>query len=388
MKTKLFFKPFAAIIAVGILVGCGPQSGIKLAEGVEYPTSSNFSKEMNGKEVSLYTLTNKNGLRADITNYGGKIVSLFVPDKDGVIDDIVTGYHTLDEFITSGEPYFGAIIGRYGNRIAKGEFTLDDETYTLATNNGENHLHGGPEGFHAVVWDANQTDGQTLVLTYLSEHMEEGYPGNLSVQVTYELNDNDELVISYLATTDHKTLVNLTNHAFFNLAGEGSSSINNHYLKINADYFTPVDEGLIPTGEISPVEGTPFDFREFTQIGERVESDHQQMIYGQGYDHNFVLKADTPTDELNFAAAVYDPESGRLMEVFTKEPGIQFYGGNFLTGNETGKRGEAYLHRSSFCLETQHFPDSPNHPHFPSTTLEVGQQYNTTTVYRFGIMNQ
>jgi aldose 1-epimerase len=385
MKTKFNLILLIVMITSVWMTSCTTQSGTQLAEGAVYPDASKFESVINGKQTSLYTLVNANGLRADITNYGGRVVSLFVPDRNGVFDDIVTGYHSIDEFVASEELYFGAIIGRYGNRIGNGTFSINDEQYTLAANNGENHLHGGPGGFHAVVWDATQVDGQTLVLTYLSEHMEEGYPGNLNVEVTYHLNNNDELVITYNAVTDSHTVVNLTNHAFFNLAGEGSSSINNHFLKINADYYTPVDQGLIPTGEIATVEGTPFDFREFRQIGERIDSDHQQMVFGMGYDHNFVLNHPDNSDELNFAAAIYDPVSGRLMEVLTQEPGLQFYGGNFLSGNETGKRGEAYVHRSSFCLETQHFPDSPNKPNFPSTVLEPGQQYNTVTVYRFRV---
>jgi aldose 1-epimerase len=385
MKTKFNLILLIVMITSVWMTSCTTQSGTQLAEGAVYPDASKFESVINGKQTSLYTLVNANGLRADITNYGGRVVSLFVPDRNGVFDDIVTGYHSIDEFVASEELYFGAIIGRYGNRIGNGTFSINDEQYTLAANNGENHLHGGPGGFHAVVWDATQVDGQTLVLTYLSEHMEEGYPGNLNVEVTYHLNNNDELVITYNAVTDSHTVVNLTNHAFFNLAGEGSSSINNHFLKINADYYTPVDQGLIPTGEIATVEGTPFDFREFRQIGERIDSDHQQMVFGMGYDHNFVLNHPENSDELNFAAAIYDPVSGRLMEVLTQEPGLQFYGGNFLSGNETGKRGEAYVHRSSFCLETQHFPDSPNKPNFPSTLLEPGQQYNTVTVYRFRV---
>ncbi|TVQ03645.1 MAG: galactose mutarotase [Balneolaceae bacterium] len=366
-------------------MACSKDDSFKLADGVTLPLAENFVKDIDGKTVSLYTLQNQHGLRADITNYGGRIVSLLVPDKDNVFDDIVTGYHTIDEFIQSEEAYFGALIGRYGNRIGQARFEIDGEEYELNANNGPNSLHGGPGGFHNVVWDAEQPDGQTLVLTYLSPHLEEGFPGNLQTTVTYVLNDDNELVISYHAETDRATHINLTSHAFFNLAGEGSSTINDHFLRINADHFTPVDESLIPTGEIQPVENTPLDFREYHQIGERIQSDHPQMVYGNGYDHNFVLNPNNNSDELNFAASVYDPVSRRKMEVYTSEPGMQFYGGNFLSGNEVGKRGEPYLHRSSFCLETQHFPDSPNQPGFPSTLLLPGEEYYTTTVYKFSV---
>ena len=367
------------------MMACSQNHSLKLADGVTFPLAENFETEINDQSVRLYTLQNNHGLRADITNYGGRIVSLFVPDKDHVFGDIVTGYHSIEEFVQSEEAYFGALIGRYGNRIALARFEIDSEEYQLNANNGPNSLHGGPGGFHNVVWDAEQPDGQTLVLTYLSPHLEEGFPGNLQTEVTYVLNADNELVIRYRAETDRATHVNLTSHAFFNLAGEGSSSINNHYLKINADHFTPVDEQLIPTGEIQPVENTPLDFREYQQIGERIESNHPQMVYGSGYDHNFVLNPNSNTGALNFAASVYDPGSRRKMDVLTSEPGIQFYGGNFLTGNETGKRGEPYLHRTSFCLETQHFPDTPNQPGFPSTLLLPGEEYATTTVYRFSV---
>lgn len=385
MRTHKIHSIIIVVAILNILTGCKDDRQQKLADGVVHPQAENFSTIIDDKPVELYTLENKNGIRVDITNYGGRIISLLVPDKDGVFDDVVTGYHSIDEFLASEEIYFGALIGRFGNRIGNARFTIDDEEYILPANNGPNHLHGGPGGFHTVVWDAMQPNEKTLVLKYLSKNMEEGYPGNLQTQIVYELTDDDELVITYTAATDRKTHVNLTSHAFFNLAGEGRKTINDHFLKINADYYTPVDEGLIPTGEIEAVEGTPFDFREFRQIGERVNEDHQQLIYGQGYDHNFVLNISTETDSPEFAAAVYDPESGRKMEVFTTEPGLQFYGGNFLSGQEVGKRGEPYLHRTSFCLETQHFPDSPNKPDFPSTLLGPGEKYSTKTIYRFSI---
>lgn len=366
---------FLAIIA---LFGCSQQSN---QPGLIDETT--FSGMLDGKKVSLYTLKNDNGVVTQITNFGGRVVSLWVPDKKGDFEDIVTGYNTLDGYLNSKEIYYGALIGRYGNRIAKGEFTLNDTVYTLVQNNGENHLHGGTKGFNDVVWDASQTDAQTLVLTYTSPHMEEGYPGNLDVKVQYQLTNENELKIEYWATTDRPTPVNLTHHSFFNLKGDGNGTINDHILQINADFYTPVDEGLIPTGEIAPVEGTPMDFRAPTAIGERVDDDFEQLEYGLGYDHNWVL---VPAESgLNFAARVVEPESGRAMEVYTNEPGLQFYGGNFLDGSDTGKYGKPYEFRTSFALETQHFPDSPNQPEFLSTILEPGEEYYSVCVYRFGV---
>lgn len=365
---------FLAIIA---LFACAQQP--KQPEVIDENT---FSGIIDGKEVNLYTLKNENGLMAQLTNFGGRVVSLWVPDKHGNFDDIVTGYNTLDGYLNSNEIYYGALIGRYGNRIAKGQFVLNDTTYTLVQNNGENHLHGGTKGFNDVVWNATQPDEQTLVLTYTSPHMEEGYPGNLEVKVQYKLTDEDELKIEYWASTDRPTPVNLTHHSFFNLKGDGNGTINDHLLQINADFYTPVDKGLIPTGEIVAVEGTPMDFRAPTAIGERVDNDFEQLKFGGGYDHNWVL---VPAEsDLNFAARVVEPASGRTMEVYTNEPGLQFYGGNFLDGSDTGKYGKPYEFRASFCLETQHFPDSPNQPDFPSTILEPGKEYYSVCVYKFG----
>ena len=366
---------FLAIIA---LFGCSQQP-----QQPDLIDENTFSGKLDGKEVNLYTLKNTNGVAAQITNFGGRVVSLWVPDKNGNFDDIVTGYNTLDGYLNSNEIYYGALIGRYGNRIAKGEFTLNDTVYSLVQNNGENHLHGGTKGFNDVVWDAGQTDAQTLVLTYTSPHMEEGYPGNLDVKVQYQLTDENELKIEYWAATDRSTPVNLTHHSFFNLKGDGNGTVNDHLLQINADFYTPVDEGLIPTGEILPVEGTPMDFRAPTAIGERVDADFEQLKYGLGYDHSWVL---VPAESgLNFAARVVEPASGRTMEVYTNEPGLQFYGGNFLDGSDTGKYGKPYEFRTSFCLETQHFPDSPNQPDFPSTILKPGEEYYSVCVYKFGV---
>ncbi len=340
-----------------------------------------FEKEVDGKQVRLFTLKNKAGVVAQITNYGGRVAALWLPDRLGNYEDVVLGYPGLDGFLSSKEKYFGALIGRYGNRIAKGKFSLNGQTYSLATNNGANHLHGGNKGYDAVIWDAKQTDGQTLELRYVSEHMEEGYPGKLTVKVRYQLTDADELKIEYWATTDRPTVINLTHHSFFNLKGQGNGDINGHLLQINAPYYTPVDEGLIPTGVIASVEGTPMDFRQLTPIGKRVDADFEQLKFGGGYDHNFVLNQSLRG--LNFAARVVEPVSGRSMEVYTNEPGLQFYGGNFLDGSITGKQSKTYGFRGAFCLETQHFPDSPNHAHFPSTVLDPGEEYYSICVYKF-----
>ncbi|RYC52619.1 aldose epimerase family protein [Flagellimonas olearia] len=343
----------------------------------------NFEKIVDGKPVSLYVLENDQGTVAEITNYGGKVVSLWLPDKSGNYEDVVLGHENIEDFLNAKEKYFGALIGRYGNRIAHGKFTLDGKEYTLATNNGANSLHGGNKGFDAVVWDAEQVDGQTLELTYLSKDGEEGYPGNLSVRVLYQLTDANELKIEYWATTDQSTVVNLTHHSFFNLHGAGNGTINDHLLQIHAAHYTPVDAGLIPTGEIAAVEGTPFDFQESKPIGAELEVKNQQLDYGMGYDHNFVLEQNG--EGLNYAAKVVEPTSGRALEVYTNEPGLQFYGGNFLDGSIVGKEGKAYEFRTAFCLETQHFPDSPNQPNFPSTRLDPGEEYYSICVYKFSV---
>lgn len=341
-----------------------------------------FKTEHDGKTVALYTLRNANGLVTQITNYGGKVVNLWTPDKSGDFADIVIGYETSAEYLKTTEIYYGTIIGRYGNRIANGQFTLNDSVYTLATNNMPNHLHGGIKGFNNVVWDAKKLDDQTLELTYLSVDGEEGYPGNLNVKVVYKLTDENELKVEYWATTDKPTPVNLTQHSFFNLKGAGNGDVNDHVMQIMADSFTPVDSTLIPTGEIATVDGTPFDFRTPTAIGARINEDHIQLKYGNGYDHNWVLnKAETG---LTHAAKVLEPTSGRTLEVYTNEPGIQFYGGNFMTGKDTGK-GKIFAYRGAFCLETQHFPDSPNKPQFPSTILNPGLEYYSVCVYKFGV---
>ena len=371
-------KNFLAVLTVVLFFSCAKQP----AQPVLIDEAT-FKTEHDGKTMELFTLKNANGLVAQITNYGGKVVNLWTPDKNGDFGDIVTGYSTPAEYLNTTEIYYGTLIGRYGNRIAKGQFTLNDTVYSLATNNAPNHLHGGVKGFNNVVWDAKKIDDQTLELTYLSVDGEEGYPGNLNVKVVYTLTNDNELKIEYWATTDKTTHVNLTHHSFFNLKGAGNGDINDHILTINADGFTPVDSTLIPTGEIAPVEGTPFDFRTATAIGARIAEENQQLKYGGGYDHNWVVnKAEAG---LNYAAKVVEPASGRTMEVLTNEPGLQFYGGNFMTGKDVGKGGKAYAYRGAFCLETQHFPDSPNKPEFPTTVLNPGQEYYSVCVYKFGV---
>lgn len=349
-------------------------------------TVAPFGKMPDGRAVSLYTLVNTSGMKADITNYGGIIVRLSTPDRRGRLDDIVLGYDSLDGYLKA-TPYFGALIGRVGNRIAHGRFTLDGKTYTLATNNTPGnipcHLHGGNVGFDKVLWQAeplvrNGTAG--LRLTYRSPDGEEGYPGNLMVTVTYWLGNDDSLKIEYVATTDKPTPVNLTQHSYFNLKGSGD--ILGHVLMIKASRMTPVNAGLIPTGAIAPVRDTPFDFTSPHAIGERVNAADEQIRLGGGYDHNWVLDRASPALEL--VATVCEPVSGRTMEIWTKEPGLQFYCGNFLDGSSIGKHGHAYGFRAGFCLETQHYPDSPNQTGFPSIILRPGQTYATETVYRFG----
>lgn len=345
---------------------------------------SAFQTTRDGKSVDLYTLQNRQGQVAQITNYGGKLVSLFVLDKNGRLGDVVLGYSSLDDYVTRTAS-MGAIIGRVANRIAGGQFTLEDNVYTLAKNNGANHIHGGNKGFRDVVWDAQQTDERTLDLHYLSVEGEEGYPGNLDVQVRYTLTVESELRIDYTATTDKVTVINLTNHAFFNLAGESQGDILNHELQVAADQYTPVDAQSIPTGERLPVAGTPFDFMVPHTMGERIHDDNAQLRYGKGYDINFVLNRSG--EGLLFAARVYEPVTGRVMEVFTTEPGLQFYTGNNLTDKDLGKSGITYKPYTGFCLETQHFADAPNKPQFPSVVLQPGQTFKSSTVYKFSVMH-
>ena len=337
-----------------------------------------------GQSVDLYTLRNVHGVEAKITNYGGILVSLKVPDRNGKFDDVVLGFNDLDTYL-KGHPYFGALIGRYGNRIAKGRFTLNGVEYKLAVNNGENTLHGGIKGFDKVVWTGKEMKtkaGPAVVLTYLSKDGEEGYPGNLNVRVVYTLTNNNELKIEYSATTDKDTVTNLTHHSYFNLAGEGNGDILSHLVTINGSRFLPTDAGSIPTGELRKVAGTPFDFLTAHAIGERINQDEEQLKLGNGYDHTWIINGRSGT--LRLAATAYESTSGRTMQVWTTEPGVQFYTGNFLDGTLTGKSGKIYQRRFGFCFETQHYPDSPNHPAFPTTTLKKGATYRSTTIYRFG----
>jgi len=348
------------------------------------PTSINmnsgFNKIIDQKQVHLYTLKNKNGMEALITNFGGRLVSLYVPDKSNKLIDVIQGFSSVEGYQKSTEPYFGATIGRYGNRIAKGKFVLEGKSYTLYLNNGPNTLHGGKKGFQDVMWDAVQPDSSSIELSYLSKDMEEGFPGNLKVKVIYTLTDDNSLKISYQASTDKTTIVNLTNHAFFNLNGENSGTILNHRVQIKADRYTPIDSTFIPTGSLEDVAGTPFDFRKGYLIGSRINDHNEQLSNGKGYDHNFVLN---PHSTRTSVASVIGDKSGIVMEVFTDQPGLQFYSGNFMQAKNTMKGGHKDEYRTAFAMETQHFPDSPNQPSFPSTVLKPGEVYQSTSVYKF-----
>ena len=388
MKLSLFL--FLSVLSITIITGCNNSSNNSITSNTDstsktkamIPDKKNFEDTVDGKQTDLYVLKNHNGMTAAITNYGGRLVSLLVPDKDGKMTDVVVGFNSLEDYAKSTESYFGATIGRVGNRIAKGEFSLDGKKYTLFKNNGPNTLHGGKKGFQAVVWDASQPNDSTVLFTYLSKDMEEGFPGNLNVKVTYSLTGDNGFKCEYEATTDKKTVVNLTNHAFFNLNGEGSGTILNHSVQLFADGYTPIDSTMIPTGKIEPVAGTPFDFTKPVTIGARIEQDNQQLKYGNGYDHNFVLN-ETKVNGLNHAATVIGDQSGIVMDIYTEEPGMQFYSGNFMQGKNTFKDGSKDDFRTAFAMETQHFPDSPNQPSFPSIVLNPGQTYHTVSVYQF-----
>jgi aldose 1-epimerase len=364
------------VASATILAGCATSKTGQI-------TATPFGTDSSGAPVKLFTLRNASGATATICNYGGLVTSLKVPDKRGQFGDVVLGYDNVADYIKSS-PYFGALVGRYGNRIALGQFTLDGKQYTLATNNVPNSLHGGVKGFDKVMWSAKcyqSADGPSLELTYLSHDGEEGYPGNLSVTAVYTLTDDNSLKLVYTATTDKATVLNLTHHSYFNLAGKGD--ILNHSVMIPADKFTPVDSTLIPTGELKPVAGTPFDFRTPTTIGARIGQDDDQLKFGKGYDHNWVINK--PTGEMGLMARVTEPTSGRVLEVYSAEPGLQFYSGNFLDGTLTGKGGWVYQFRNAFCMEPQHFPDSPNQPSFPSVVLRPGETYHNTIIYKFSV---
>ena len=365
-------KPLIATLLVSIMLFSSAAHG--------ETTVSDFDS------IKLYTIKNRHGMTIKVTNYGAIITSIVVPDRSGNFADVALGYDRVEDYINAvDKPYFGAIVGRYGNRIANGSFSIGDETFSLATNNSPNHLHGGIIGFDKLVWDAKPVSGDDwsgLELTYRAKDGEEGYPGHLDIRVTYKLDDRNAITVDYHATTDKPTPVNVTQHTYFNLKGEGQGTILDHELMLAASHYTPVDSTLIPTGEIAPVAGTPFDFTTSKPIGRDIKVKHQQLKYGLGYDHNFVLDRSDAAG-LQLAARVYEKTSGRVLEIHTKEPGIQFYCGNFLDGRLVGKAGKPYVFRGGFCLETQHYPDSPNQPNFPNTILEPRDVYETTTVFKF-----
>lgn len=387
-------KTVNLIIAAGIslaLVNCNPKNNTTdtaMSDTVKTRkievTVAPFGSYQD-QPVSLYTLTNAGGMTMKVMNYGGIITSLTAPDKNGNFEDVVLGHDSLGGYLKSN-PYFGALIGRYGNRIAKGKFSLDGKSYSLAQNNAPNNLHGGPNGFDTRYWNIEKHDvdnGSAIKLSYTSKDLEEGFPGTLSVEVIYHLTDSNELKIDYKATTDKKTIVNLTQHSYFNLSGNSKSDILAHELMLNADTFLPVDKTLIPTGQLKPVSESPFDFKMPTAIGARIDKEDQQLTFGKGYDHCWALN--TGGDLAKVAATLHDPSSGRVLSVYTTEPGIQFYSGNFLDGSIIGKQNVAYKFRYGLCLETQHYPDSPNQKSFPSVELNSGQEYHTETTYSFSV---
>lgn len=379
---KQFLKalPLATLCLALAFSSCNSGTDKSAAKGTQQD-SLKYSTTIDGKAVKLYTLKNKKGASVSITNYGGRVISLLVPDKNNKLTDVVLGYDSIGAYRKKGEPFFGALIGRYGNRIGKGKFTLEGKEYQLQLNDGVNTLHGGTDGFYGKVWDAKQLDSTKLELSYVSKDGEAGYPGKLDVKVIYTLTEDNALQIDYQATTDKTTIVNLTNHAYFNLNGEGDSTILDHELTIDANAYTPVDSTLIPTGKLQPVAGTAFDFTKAKLIGKQIGDADEQLKFGKGYDHNFAL---THHDGKTPVAVVKSPKTGIILSIITTEPGLQFYSGNFLTGaDKDGKGGKSYPHRSAFCLETQHFPDAPNHPNFASTVLKPGETYKTSTTYKF-----
>lgn len=380
MNLKTYLGMVATVVA--LLTACqSPNQEAAQSSAVNLVADS-FKTTIDSKAVALYTLTNSKHAEAKFTNYGGRLVSLLIPNKEGKLVDVVVGLNSVKAYENATEPYFGATIGRYGNRIAKGKFKIDAQAYTLFTNNGPNTLHGGKKGFQYVVWDAKQLDQHTLELSYFSKDMEEGFPGNLKVKVTYTLTDDNELKMEYEATTDKNTVVNLTNHAFFNLNGEGSGDILKHSLQIFGSSYLPVDSTLIPTGKIEKVVGTPFDFTNPALIGARINDQNAQLAFGKGYDHNYVLDK-TKAMGMYHAAAVKGDQSGIVMDVYTQEPGLQFYSGNFMQSKNTFKSGHKDDFRTAFCLETQHFPDSPNQTNFPTVLLKPGELYKTSSIYKF-----
>ena len=369
---------YLGIIALIIMVfGCAQE------EATVGISSEDFAFDYNGKAIELYTLKNDNGLVCQLTNFGARVVSLYTPDKNGKLADVIVGYGSGKDYVEKPANFYGAVIGRYGNRIGGAKFSIDSVEYQLQKNDGANHLHGGTNGFHRQVWDAEQISDSEVDFSLVSPDMETGYPGTVTVKVKYQLTAKNELKIEYFATTDKKTVLNLTNHSYFNLKDGGRTPIIDHLLYLNADYYTPVDAGLIPTGELAAVAGTPFDFTTLRVIGDSIKVDNAQLKLGGGYDHNWVLNTNDDVNAL--AAKVVEPVSGRVMEVYTNEPGIQFYSGNFINGRIAGKEDIKYGFRSALCLETQHFPDSPNKPEFPSVIVNPGDKYYSVCIYKFGV---
>ena len=382
--TRKYFRLFMMACALAGFAACNSNSNNQ-SSNITIETSldsSKFDSLIDNRQVKLYQIKNNNGVSASLTNYGARIISLLVPNQDGKLTDVVVGLGSIKEYKETADPYFGATIGRYGNRIANGKFSIDGLTYQSTQNNGTNMLHGGVKGFHDVVWDATKLNDSTLQFNYLSKNGEMGFPGNLQVKVIYQLTTDNALKISYEATTDKTTITNLTNHAFFNLNGEGSGDVLDHQMQIFANQFTPVDSLLIPTGVLAQVENTPFDFRTSETIGKRIETKEEQLIFGKGYDHNYVLSG---TGSQIHAAKVIGEKSGIVMDVYTDQPGIQFYSGNFMKGANTFKGGSKDEFRTAFCLETQHFPDSPNQPNFPSTLLKKGETLKSESSYQFSV---
>ena len=372
-------KLFLPIILLGLLSCKNDGSDIILMN------ADNFKTTIDGKSVDLYTLKSESAMVMQVTNFGAHVVSLWTADNNGAFDDVVLGHKSLDEYMNyKGERFIGCVVGRYANRIADGKFVIDSIVYNVPKNNNGQSLHGGLKGLDQVVWNVDTVGSDMIRLSYLSPDGEEGCPGNLAIQMTYSLTADNAFKIEYSATTDKSTFVNLSNHSFFNLKGEGNGTINDHLLAINADSITPIDEVMIPTGELMSVDGTPFDFRHAQLIGQRVNEENEQLKNGSGYDHNWVLNKQMP-GAIELAASVYEPQSGRLLEVYTDQPGLQFYGGNFFDGTGNGKYGATYNYREAFALETQKFPDSPNQPNFPSTLLKPGEVYHHVCIYKFSV---
>ena len=374
-------KYFIYLFSLLFLFSCNQSNKMK----IKIFDESNFKTKLDGKLIGLYTLKSTNGLIMQVTNFGGRIVALWTQDKNGKYEDIVLGYNNIDRYINNtGERFLGSVVGRYANRIAKGQFELDGVKYQLPVNNNGQTLHGGLKGLDMVVWNVDNVKANEIAFSYISQDGEDGFPGTVDLKMVYALTPENELKITYTTTTDKPTVINLSHHSFFNLKGEGNGTITDHVLMLNASHTTPVDSVLIPTGEIASVENTPFDFRAPTVIGNRINDDNEQLKNGGGYDHNWILDKKTDT-EVELAASIYEPASGRMIEVWTDQPAIQFYAGNFFDGKSEGKYGKPLKYRESFALETQKFPDSPNHPHFPSTRLNPGEVYTQTCIYKFKV---